>query len=114
MHRARAFLREMAQPATAADTVALDFNQLTKHSSYVATAASSSTAAITSHPLQAVDPAAAIAANESRRRAEMAMTAGADQGVSDRGSARERLAPSETLDKGMDAAGEEEPMDIAM
>ena len=78
MHRARQFLRKMAQPATTArsvpsprpretwggpdetraitcaqaETVSLDFEQLRRSNVYVASAATA-TAAITSHPLQA-------------------------------------------------------------
>jgi hypothetical protein len=123
MHRARAFLREMAQPTTAADTVALDLTQLTRHPSYVSTAPAVGSAAITSHPLQAVDAAAAVAANQARREAQVAAAAAAaaTEGAGAAGEADqgEEVGGEAAGGAGADvpmgeAEGEEEAMEIAM
>jgi len=95
MHKARAFLREMAQPTNPNDTVALDHAQLTRHPSYVASAAGP--AAITSHPLQSADANATLAAQQ---QASERARAAAGEG-----------AAVEVEDVAMDDA---EPMEIAM
>ena len=52
LHRAKAFLREMAQPAAPSQNVSLDRDELGRSAGYVARVA---TAAIAAHPLQATE-----------------------------------------------------------